>query len=115
MPVKHYPPTPYVKRLRPWKLHLFTTIQVLCLVLLWTVKSSQFSLAFPFFLIMMVPIRQNLTKLYKPEEMQAVIYLESNFKNILISGFALFQLDGSEMKKNDDDEPDFYEQTNIPA
>ncbi|XP_016977321.1 band 3 anion transport protein isoform X3 [Drosophila rhopaloa] len=95
MPVKHYPPTPYVKRLRPWKLHLFTTIQVLCLVVLWTVKSSQFSLAFPFFLIMMVPIRQNLTKLYKPEEMQA--------------------LDGSEMKKNDDDEPDFYEQTNIPA
>nr|NP_996033.1 anion exchanger 2, isoform K [Drosophila melanogaster]AAS65046.1 anion exchanger 2, isoform K [Drosophila melanogaster] len=95
MPVKHYPPTSYVKRLRPWKLHLFTTIQVLCLVLLWSVKSSQFSLAFPFFLIMMVPIRQNLTKLYKPEEMQA--------------------LDGSEMKKNDDDEPDFYEQTNIPA
>ncbi|KAH8361372.1 hypothetical protein KR084_000328 [Drosophila pseudotakahashii] len=95
MPVKHYPPTPYVKRVRPWKLHLFTTIQVLCLVLLWTVKSSQFSLAFPFFLIMMVPIRQNLTALYKPEEMQA--------------------LDGSEMKKNDDDEPDFYEQTNIPA
>ncbi|XP_017040442.2 anion exchange protein 3 isoform X1 [Drosophila ficusphila] len=95
MPVKHYPPTPYVKRLRPWKLHLFTTIQVLCLVLLWTVKSSQFSLAFPFFLIMMVPIRQNLSKLYNPEEMQA--------------------LDGSEMKKNDDDEPDFYEQTNLPA
>jgi len=75
MPVKHYPPTPYVKRVRPWKLHLFTTIQVLCLVLLWTVKSSQFSLAFPFFLIMMVPIRQNLTALYKPEEMQAVIYI----------------------------------------
>ncbi|EDV51252.1 anion exchange protein 3 isoform X2 [Drosophila erecta] len=95
MPVKHYPPTSYVKRLRPWKLHLFTSIQVLCLVLLWTVKSSQFSLAFPFFLIMMVPIRQNLTKLYNPEEMQA--------------------LDGSEMKKNDDDEPDFYEQTNLPA
>ncbi|XP_043950583.1 anion exchange protein 3 isoform X1 [Drosophila biarmipes] len=95
MPVKHYPPTPYVKRVRPWKLHLFTTIQVLCLVLLWTVKSSQFSLAFPFFLIMMVPIRQNLTALYKPEEMEA--------------------LDGSEIKKNDDDEPDFYEQTNLPA
>jgi len=29
--------------------------------------------------------------------------------------FIFFQLDGSEMKKNDDDEPDFYEQTNIPA
>ncbi|KAH8333380.1 hypothetical protein KR067_011160 [Drosophila pandora] len=94
MPVKHYPPTPYVKRVRPWKLHLFTTIQVLCLVLLWTVKSSRFSLAFPFFLIMMVPIRLQLNALYKPEEMQA--------------------LDGSEAK-NDEDEPDFYEQTNLPA
>ncbi|KAH8380652.1 hypothetical protein KR009_011982 [Drosophila setifemur] len=94
MPVKHYPPTSYVKRVRPWKLHLFTTIQVLCLVLLWTVKSSQFSLAFPFFLIMMVPIRMHLTALYKPEELKA--------------------LDGSEAK-NDEDEPDFYEQTNLPA
>ncbi|XP_030372867.1 band 3 anion transport protein isoform X4 [Scaptodrosophila lebanonensis] len=94
MPVKHYPPTNYVKRVRPWKMHLFTTIQVLCLVVLWTVKSSKFSLAFPFFLIMMVPIRQRLDSLYKPEELQA--------------------LDGSE-PKNDEDEPDFYEQATIPA
>ncbi|XP_015043255.2 anion exchange protein 3 isoform X6 [Drosophila pseudoobscura] len=94
MPVKHYPPTPYVKRVRPWKLHLFTTIQVLCLAVLWTVKSSRFSLAFPFFLIMMVPIRQRLVALYKPEELQA--------------------LDGQEAK-NDEDEPDFYEQATIPA
>ncbi|KAH8369782.1 hypothetical protein KR093_000958 [Drosophila rubida] len=94
MPVKHYPPTEYVKRVRPWKLHLFTTIQVLCLAVLWTVKSSKFSLAFPFFLILMVPIRQRLTSLYKPEELQA--------------------LDGSEVR-NDEAEPDFYEQTTIPA
>ncbi|KRF84378.1 anion exchange protein 3 isoform X5 [Drosophila novamexicana] len=94
MPVKHYPPTNYVKRVRPWKLHLFTTIQVLCLAVLWAVKSSKFSLAFPFFLILMVPIRQQMASLYKPEELQA--------------------LDGSEAK-NDEDEPDFYEQTNLPA
>ncbi|XP_017842081.1 anion exchange protein 3 isoform X3 [Drosophila busckii] len=94
MPVKHYPPTNYVKRVRPWKLHLFTTIQVACLAVLWTVKSSKFSLAFPFFLIMMVPIRQRLVALYSTEELQA--------------------LDGSEVR-NDEDEPDFYEQTTIPA
>ncbi|XP_034103262.1 band 3 anion transport protein isoform X4 [Drosophila albomicans] len=94
MPVKHYPPTEYVKRVRPWKLHLFTTIQVICLAVLWTVKSSKFSLAFPFFLILMVPIRHWLGSLYKPEELQA--------------------LDGSEVR-NDEDEPDFYEQTTIPA
>ncbi|XP_030081444.1 anion exchange protein 3 isoform X6 [Drosophila hydei] len=94
MPVKHYPPTNYVKRVRPWKMNLFTAIQVLCLVVLWTVKSSKFSLAFPFFLILMVPIRQILNSIYKPEELQA--------------------LDGSEVKA-DEDEPDFYEQTTIPA
>ncbi|XP_043865960.1 anion exchange protein 3 isoform X11 [Drosophila mojavensis] len=94
MPVKHYPPTNYVKRVRPWKMNMFTAIQVLCLVVLWTVKSSKFSLAFPFFLILMVPIRQLLGSIYKPEELQA--------------------LDGSEVKA-DEDEPDFYEQTTIPA
>lgn len=85
MPVKHYPPTPYVKRVRPWKLHLFTTIQVLCLVLLWTVKSSRFSLAFPFFLIMMVPIRMQMSALYKPEELQAVGYASFVVETKIIS------------------------------
>lgn len=78
MPVKHYPPTNYVKRVRPWKMNLFTAIQVLCLVVLWTVKSSKFSLAFPFFLILMVPIRQILNSIYKPEELQAVNCLKSS-------------------------------------
>nr|XP_036219891.1 band 3 anion transport protein isoform X6 [Bactrocera oleae]XP_036219892.1 band 3 anion transport protein isoform X6 [Bactrocera oleae]XP_036219893.1 band 3 anion transport protein isoform X6 [Bactrocera oleae]XP_036219894.1 band 3 anion transport protein isoform X6 [Bactrocera oleae] len=93
MPVKHYPPTPYVKRVPTWKMHMFTTIQLLCLTLLWAVKSSKISLAFPFFLIMMVPIRQRLAMLYTPEQLQA--------------------LDGSEAK--DEDEPDFYEEATIPA
>ncbi|XP_028896668.2 anion exchange protein 3 isoform X4 [Zeugodacus cucurbitae] len=93
MPVKHYPPTPFVKRVPTWKMHLFTTIQLLCLTLLWAVKSSKISLAFPFFLILMVPIRQRLAMLYTPEQLQA--------------------LDGSEAK--DEDEPDFYEEATIPA
>ncbi|XP_053956547.1 anion exchange protein 3 isoform X2 [Anastrepha ludens] len=93
MPVKHYPPTPYVKRVPTWKMHMFTTIQLLCLTLLWAVKSSKISLAFPFFLILMVPIRQRLVMLYTPEQLQA--------------------LDGSEVK--DEDEPDFYVEATIPA
>ncbi|KAI9588222.1 band 3 anion transport protein isoform X1 [Glossina fuscipes] len=94
MPVKHYPPTPYVKRVPTWKMHMYTVVQVVCLAILWAVKSSKISLAFPFFLIMMVPIRQKLAALYKPQEMQA--------------------LDGSEANA-DEDEPDFYEEATIPA
>ncbi|CAD7003682.1 unnamed protein product [Ceratitis capitata] len=93
MPVKHYPNTPFVKRVPTWKMHMFTTIQLLCLTLLWAVKSSKISLAFPFFLIMMVPIRQRLAMLYTPQQLQA--------------------LDGSEVK--DEDELDFYEEATIPA
>ncbi|XP_058987889.1 anion exchange protein 3 isoform X2 [Musca domestica] len=94
MPVKHYPPTPYVKKVPTWKMHLFTTIQVLCLAVLWAVKSSKISLAFPFFLVMMVPIRMKLAAMYKPHEIAA--------------------LDGSEAQA-DEDEPDFYEEATIPA
>ncbi|XP_036336298.1 band 3 anion transport protein-like [Rhagoletis pomonella] len=93
MPVKHYPPTPYVKRVPTWKMHLFTTIQLLCLTILWAVKSSKISLAFPFFLILMVPVRQRLVMIYSPQQLQA--------------------LDGNEVK--DEDEPDFYEEATIPA
>ncbi|XP_059218992.1 anion exchange protein 3 isoform X3 [Stomoxys calcitrans] len=94
MPVKHYPPTPYVRKVPTWKMHMFTAIQVGCLALLWAVKSSKISLAFPFFLVMMVPIRMKLGSMYKPQEIAA--------------------LDGSEAKP-DEDEPDFYEEATIPA
>ncbi|XP_055842189.1 anion exchange protein 3 isoform X3 [Episyrphus balteatus] len=94
MPVKHYPPTPYVKRVPTWKMHMFTSVQVLLLAVLWAVKSSKISLAFPFFLIMMVPLRQKLAALYTAEQMKA--------------------LDGSEANA-EEDEPDFYEEATIPA
>lgn len=72
MPIKHYPPTPYVKRVPTWKIHMFTTAQAFGLVVLWAVKSSSFSLAFPFFLIMMVPMRFKMGKFYTPAEINAV-------------------------------------------
>lgn len=72
MPVKHHPQTNYATRVPTWKMHLFTLIQVLSLVILWIVKSSRFSLAFPFFLLMMVPLRQQLDSFYTSEEMRAV-------------------------------------------
>ncbi|MEE6519962.1 hypothetical protein FKM82_017744 [Ascaphus truei] len=38
-------------------MHIFTLVQVLCLVLLWVVKSTPASLALPFILILTVPLR----------------------------------------------------------
>lgn len=72
MPVKHHPQVPYVRRLPTWKMHVFTVTQILALALLWGVKSSKFSLAFPFILMMMVPIRKQLERIFTPLELRAV-------------------------------------------
>lgn len=44
-------------------MHLFTVIQIACLVLLWAVKSTPASLALPFVLILTVPLRRFLLPL----------------------------------------------------
>lgn len=52
---------------------MFTIIQLLCIVLLWVVKSTVASLAFPFILIMTVPLRRLiLTRIFEDRELQAV-------------------------------------------
>ncbi|CAG0879882.1 unnamed protein product [Darwinula stevensoni] len=92
MPVKHHPSVNYVRRVRTWRMHMYTAIQILCLAVLWTVKSTQAALAFPFVLLLMIPIRKLLTKFFTPRELQA---LDSK----------------GETKADDDDaEPDFYVQ-----
>ncbi|KAM4543916.1 anion exchange protein 2b isoform 2-T2 [Fundulus diaphanus] len=57
MPPKYHPDHTYVRKVRTWRMHLFTCIQVVCLVVLWLVMSTQASLAFPFVLILTVPVK----------------------------------------------------------
>ncbi|XP_064329575.1 band 3 anion transport protein [Phalacrocorax carbo] len=60
MPPKYHPKEPYVTRVKTWRMHLFTFTQIIVLVLLWVVKSTQASLALPFILILTVPLRRFL-------------------------------------------------------
>ncbi|XP_060117911.1 anion exchange protein 3 [Heteronotia binoei] len=60
MPSKHHPDHVYVVKVKTWRMNLFTCIQLACIVLLWVVKSTIASLAFPFVLIMTVPLRRFL-------------------------------------------------------
>nr|AAI63932.1 Solute carrier family 4, anion exchanger, member 1 [Danio rerio] len=60
-PKKHHPAVPYVTRVPTMRMHLYTLIQVMCLALLWVVKSSNFSLALPFVLILTIPLRMFMT------------------------------------------------------
>uniref|UniRef100_G1NWM9 Anion exchange protein n=1 Tax=Myotis lucifugus TaxID=59463 RepID=G1NWM9_MYOLU len=63
-PPKYHPDVPYVKRVKTWRMHLFTGIQIVCLAGLWAVKSfPTTSLALPFVLILTVPLRRLLLPL----------------------------------------------------
>ncbi|XP_062048697.1 anion exchange protein 3 isoform X2 [Lepus europaeus] len=60
MPAKHHPEQPYVTKLA-------------CIALLWVVKSTAASLAFPFLLLLTVPLRRCLLpRLFQDRELQAL-------------------------------------------
>ncbi|CAB1312127.1 unnamed protein product, partial [Coregonus sp. 'balchen'] len=48
VPKKYHPNEPYATRVSTGRMHLYTAIQVVCLAVLWIVKSSPASLALPF-------------------------------------------------------------------
>nr|KAF6277143.1 solute carrier family 4 member 2 [Myotis myotis] len=73
MPPKHHPDVTYVKKVRTLRMHLFTALQLLCLALLWAVMSTAASLAFPFILILTVPLRMVvLTRIFTDREMKCL-------------------------------------------
>lgn len=72
-PPKYHPDVPFVKRVKTWRMHLFTGIQIICLAVLWAVKSTPASLALPFVLILTVPLRRLLLPLiFRELELQCL-------------------------------------------
>ncbi|XP_045909938.1 anion exchange protein 2b [Micropterus dolomieu] len=57
MPPKYHPDHSYVRKVRTLRMHLFTCIQLVCLAVLWAVMSTQASLAFPFVLLLTIPVK----------------------------------------------------------
>ncbi|XP_071340972.1 anion exchange protein 2b isoform X5 [Trachinotus anak] len=62
MPPKYHPDHTYVRKVRTLRMHLFTCIQVVCLAVLWAVMSTQASLAFPFVLLLTIPVKMFLLR-----------------------------------------------------
>ncbi|MBN3308726.1 B3AT protein, partial [Amia calva] len=77
VPPKYHPDTAYIKHVSILRVHSFTLIQIVCLVLMWAVKSSPASLALPFVLILTIPLRIYMTgRLFTEREMKCVsIYI----------------------------------------
>lgn len=65
--------TPTPLQVRTLRMHLFTGLQLACLAVLWAVMSTVASLAFPFILILTVPLRMCLlSRIFTDREMKCV-------------------------------------------
>uniref|UniRef100_A0A3B4G5I9 Anion exchange protein n=1 Tax=Pundamilia nyererei TaxID=303518 RepID=A0A3B4G5I9_9CICH len=72
-PAKHHPDHIYVTKVKTWRMNMFTITQLACIVALWVVKSTAASLAFPFVLIMTVPLRRLiLSRIFEERELQVL-------------------------------------------
>jgi hypothetical protein len=64
-----YPQTHYVRNVPHGVIHLFTTIQLGCLILLWVLKSSALGILFPILIALLVPLRFVLGRWFEPRHL----------------------------------------------
>ncbi|XP_015214444.1 sodium-driven chloride bicarbonate exchanger isoform X1 [Lepisosteus oculatus] len=69
MPPKHQPDFIYLRHVPLRKVHLFTVIQLSCLVLLWVIKTSRAAIVFPMMVLALVFIRKVLDFLFTKREL----------------------------------------------
>ncbi|XP_062822503.1 electroneutral sodium bicarbonate exchanger 1 isoform X4 [Anolis carolinensis] len=58
MPTKHQPDFIYLRHVPLRKVHLFTAIQLICLILLWVIKASPAAVIFPMMILALVFVRK---------------------------------------------------------
>ncbi|XP_053253444.1 anion exchange protein 4 [Podarcis raffonei] len=64
MPAKHQPDFIYLRHVPLRQVHLFTFIQVLCLAVLWIIKSTAAAIIFPLMLLALVGIRKGMEYIF---------------------------------------------------
>ena len=67
-----YPVTHYIRRVPRWTIHAFTLLQLVCLGVLWFVKSSAIGILFPVFIALLVPVRLLAGKYFSAEQLAAL-------------------------------------------
>uniref|UniRef100_A0A1A7YT07 Anion exchange protein n=1 Tax=Iconisemion striatum TaxID=60296 RepID=A0A1A7YT07_9TELE len=69
MPAKHQPDFIYLRHVPLRKVHLFTIVQLSCLVLLWVIKTSRAAIVFPMMVLALVFIRKLLDLIFSKREL----------------------------------------------
>uniref|UniRef100_G3PNB7 Anion exchange protein n=1 Tax=Gasterosteus aculeatus aculeatus TaxID=481459 RepID=G3PNB7_GASAC len=69
MPAKHQPDLVYLRHVPLRKVHLFTFIQILCLALLWVLKSTVAAIVFPVMILALVAVRKAMDYMFSQYEL----------------------------------------------
>uniref|UniRef100_A0A671YYY1 Anion exchange protein n=1 Tax=Sparus aurata TaxID=8175 RepID=A0A671YYY1_SPAAU len=69
MPAKHQPDFIYLRHVPLRKVHLFTIVQLSCLILLWVIKTSKAAIVFPMMVLALVFIRKLLDLMFTKREL----------------------------------------------
>uniref|UniRef100_A0A8C4HCD3 Anion exchange protein n=1 Tax=Dicentrarchus labrax TaxID=13489 RepID=A0A8C4HCD3_DICLA len=69
MPAKHQPDFIYLRHVPLRKVHLFTIIQLSCLIMLWVIKTSKAAIVFPMMVLALVFIRKLMDCFFTKREM----------------------------------------------
>ncbi|CAB1412723.1 unnamed protein product [Pleuronectes platessa] len=69
MPAKHQPDLVYLRHVPLRKVHLFTSIQILCLALLWILKSTVAAIVFPVMILALVAVRKAMDLLFSQHDL----------------------------------------------
>ena len=66
---ERFPTHSYIRAIPDKTIHRFTAIQLVCLCVLWFVKSSPIGILFPLFIGLLVPVRMLLNRYFEPEHL----------------------------------------------
>ncbi|KAE8630956.1 hypothetical protein XENTR_v10001027 [Xenopus tropicalis] len=69
MPAKHQPDFIYLRHVPLRRVHLFTFIQILCLALLWILKSTVAAIIFPVMILALVAVRKAMDYLFSQHDL----------------------------------------------
>ncbi|XP_068586071.1 sodium bicarbonate cotransporter 3-like isoform X1 [Cebidichthys violaceus] len=69
MPAKHQPDLIYLRYVPLWKVHVFTAVQLSCLIVLWSIKTSAAAVVFPMMVLALVFIRKLLDFCFTKREL----------------------------------------------
>ncbi|XP_050966451.1 solute carrier family 4 member 4a isoform X3 [Labeo rohita] len=69
MPAKHQPDLIYLRHVPLRKVHLFTFVQLLCLALLWILKSTVAAIIFPVMILALVAVRKALDYVFSQHDL----------------------------------------------